>query len=72
MAKKRTPEPALAEPEEFGGRGPTRTVTLRLPEAVHEQLRELAFHSRRSQHALLMEGLNMVFERNGKPPIAPA
>ena len=71
MAKKHTPAPAPAEVEP-NGRGPTRTVTLRLPEVVHEQLRELAFHSRRSQHALLMEGLNMVFERHGKPPIAPA
>jgi predicted transcriptional regulator len=46
-------------------------LTLRLPEAVHDQLREIAFHSRRSQHSLAMEGLNTVFERHGKPPIAP-
>jgi predicted transcriptional regulator len=51
--------------------GAVRTLTLRLPEAVHEQLRELAFHSRRSQHSLAMEGLNCLFERKGKPPIAP-
>jgi hypothetical protein len=38
---------------------------------VHDQLREMAFTSRRSQHSLLMEGLNMLFERHGKPPIAP-
>jgi hypothetical protein len=48
----------------------TRTLTLRLPPIVHDQLREMAFTSRRSQHALLLEGLNMLFERHGRPPIA--
>jgi len=69
MAKKRGPEPP--EPEAPVARGAVRTLTLRLPEAVHDQLRELAFHSRRSQHSLAMEGLNRVFEHNGRPPIAP-
>jgi hypothetical protein len=69
MAKKRPPEPPAPEPQRV--LGAVRTLTLRLPEAVHEQLRELAFHSRRSQHSLAMEGLNCLFERNGKPPIAP-
>jgi hypothetical protein len=31
----------------------------------------MAYTSRRSQHALLMEALNLLFERHGKPPIAP-
>lgn len=48
-----------------------RFVTLRLPVAVHEQLREMAYTSRRSQHALAMEALNLLFDRHGKPPIAP-
>jgi hypothetical protein len=51
--------------------GALRTLTLRLPEVVHDQLREMAFTSRRSQHSLCMEGLNLLFERHGKPPIAP-
>jgi hypothetical protein len=51
--------------------GGNRTVTLRLPPIVHDQLREMAFTSRRSQHSLLMEGLNLLFERHGKPPLAP-
>jgi hypothetical protein len=51
--------------------GALRTLTLRLPEVVHDQLREMAFSSRRSQHSLCMEGLNLLFERHGKPPIAP-
>ena len=51
--------------------GPVRTVTLRLPEVVHDQLREMAFTSRRSQHSLMMDALNLLFEHHGKPPIAP-
>lgn len=47
-----------------------KTLTLRLPAAVHDQLREMAYHSRRSQHALLLDGLNLLFEAHGKPPIA--
>lgn len=39
--------------------------TLYLPEAVHEQLRVLAFHERVKQHDLLMEGLDMLFKSRG-------
>jgi hypothetical protein len=46
-------------------------LTLRLPPLVHAQLRELSFNARKSQHALVMEGLNLMFERRGLPPIAP-
>jgi len=61
---------AVAEPEPATG-STTRTLTLRLPIPAHEQLRELSYTARRSQHSLLMEGLNLLFERHGKPPIAP-
>ena len=59
------PEPAAA------ASGDTRTLTLRLPPVVHDQLREIAYTSRRSQHSLLMEGLNLLFEQHGKPPLGP-
>jgi len=66
MAKKAAAPPRVsAEPT-----GESRTLTLRLPPQVHDQLREMAFTSRRSQHSLLLEGLNLLFERHGKPPIA--
>lgn len=68
MAKKAG---ATVEPTKAAGGGETRTLTLRLPEVVHEQLREMAFSARRSQHSLLLEALNLLFERHGKPPIAP-
>lgn len=51
--------------------GRIKTLTLRLPPVVHDQLRELAFNTRQSQHALLMQALNLLFERNQLPPIAP-
>jgi hypothetical protein len=63
-------EPARTDLPDTAG-GQTKTLTLRLPVVVHDQLREMAFTARRSQHDLLMEALNLLFERNGKPPIAP-
>jgi hypothetical protein len=57
-------------PPASAGSGEIRTLTLRLPPVVHDQLREMAFTSRRSQHALLLEALNDLFQKHGKPPIA--
>ena len=70
MAKKAAaaPEPAKPAPAAAGG---IKILTLRLPDVVHDQLREMAFDARRSQHSLLMEALNLLFTREGKPPIAP-
>jgi ribosomal protein L1 len=44
--------------------------TLYLPEAVHEQLRVLAFHERVKQHDLLMAGLDMMFKSRGAKSIS--
>jgi hypothetical protein len=49
---------------------PFRTITLRMPTAMHEQLRELAFNERTSQHALVLEGINLMFRQHGHPTIA--
>ncbi len=68
MAKKAAPVPS---PPPAQADGETKTLTLRLPPVVHDQLREMAFTGRRSQHSLLLEALNLLFERHGKPPIAP-
>ena len=48
-------------------RNPARHV--RLVPAVHDQLREMAYTSRRSQHSLLLEALDDLFRKHGKPPI---
>lgn len=69
MARKTAPPvPAVERSEE---RGVIKTLTIRLPEFVHDQLREMSFTSKRSQHDLLMEALNDLFAKNGKPPTAP-
>ncbi len=67
MAKKAT---ATAQPPDQA-EGRIKTLTLRLPPVVHDQLREMAFDMRQSQHALCMEALNLLFERHQLPPIAP-
>lgn len=69
LARKAVAAPLEARPA--AAKPATRVLTLRLPEPVHDQIREMAFTSRRSQHALLLEALNLLFERHGKPPIAP-
>jgi hypothetical protein len=70
MAKKSAAPAAPAAPAASAGGGETRTLTLRLPPIVHDQLREMAFTGRKSQHSLLMEALNDLFQKHGKPPIA--
>jgi hypothetical protein len=43
--------------------------TAYLPEAVHEQLRTLAFEEKRKIHSYLIEGLERVFAERGLPAI---
>ena len=45
-------------------------LSLRLNEAAHEQLRRMAFEDRRSIHALVIEGINELFRKHGKPTVA--
>jgi hypothetical protein len=84
MAKKRTSLDALSlsdtpPPEQQGETQKHRVSdnkprlikqTLYLPEAVHEQLRVLAFHERVKQHDLLMAGLDMMFKSRGAKSIS--
>jgi predicted HicB family RNase H-like nuclease len=65
-----TKKTAAPEPIAAPAGGSVRTLTLRLPPVVHDQLREMAFTARKSQHALLMEALNDFFAKHGKPPLA--
>ena len=46
-----------------------RQHTAYLPEAVHQQLRKLAFEENRKIHDYIMEGLDLVFENRGLPAI---
>ncbi len=68
LARKAGAAPAADAPK--AAAGAVVTVTMRLPEAVHDQLRRLAFDERVSQHALMREALGMLFKSRGLPPIA--
>ena len=57
------PSPAHRKPA-------TIQQTVYLPPAVHEQLRELAFAERVKVHAILMEGLDLVFKARGLKPLS--
>ncbi len=60
-----------AESVKPGPRRPgIKQQTAYLPEAVHEQLRLLAFEERRKMHSYILEGLDLVFRERGLPSIA--
>ena len=68
-----TPPPAPAAPERAGrkasGQAPLKKravqQSLYLDQPVYEQLRELAFHERKAMHALVLEGLDLLFKKRG-------
>jgi hypothetical protein len=63
-------EPLEASHEPPARRKATIQQTVYLPPAVHDQLRELAFAERVKMHALLMEGLDLVFKARGLKPLS--
>ncbi len=64
-------EPVAIKPEKrtssAGTKGKTVQQTVYLSPAAHEQLRKIAFDERVKMHDILMEGLNLAFERRGLP-----
>ena len=56
-------KPANGESEMF-------RTSLYLSRAVHEVLREIAFHERKKVHDLFMEGLDLVLEKRRHPSTA--
>ena len=64
-AEEETPPVADTKPR----RPKTIQQTAYLPEAVHEQLRRLAFEERAKMHDYLMEGLDLVFQKRGLPSL---
>ena len=67
-----TSAPATADrtaPQPPSRRG-RRAVTIYVDPAAHQQLRMLGIELEQSTQALVTEGINAVFERHGKPPIA--
>ena len=75
IAKKRAPSPStpdpLPAPAQTASQQPMRMLSFRAPEIVIDQLKDMAYHGKRSQQALVNEALNLLFEKHGKPPVAP-
>jgi hypothetical protein len=63
MARK---PPKIAPPPDV----PFRSISVRMPTPMHEQLRELAFQTRIPQHTLIIEGINLMFRRYGRDTVA--
>jgi hypothetical protein len=49
----------------------TRAITAHADPVVSKQLRQLALDEDTNVQALVLEGLNLLFEKYGKPQIAP-
>ena len=64
------PENVPQGEDRTGTRENTRGQTLRLNEDAWAQLKHLAIDQRRPAHALLVEAVNELFKKYGKPPIA--
>lgn len=64
LAPAAAPAPAKAEGEARKG------LIVRLNVEAWKQLKRLALEEEVSAHDLLIEGVNAVFEKRGKPPIA--
>jgi hypothetical protein len=60
------PAPKETRPDRVG----KRATLFQLPVAAKKQLAILAIEHETTQQALLVEALNMLFARHGKPPIA--
>jgi hypothetical protein len=76
--RQRVPEPAEVRrtrsevtPAKAKTRQATRQIAGHFPEAVAWQLRELAVERRSTVQALMAEALNDLFQKHGKPEIAP-
>jgi hypothetical protein len=63
--------PEAAAPGKGRSRRATRQIAAHFPEEVAWQLRELAVERRSTVQALMGEALNDLFQKYGKPEIAP-
>lgn len=65
------PKPsAAAKPGAAPDDDRTKGQTLRLSIPAWQQLKFLAYERGTSAHALVIEGINLLFEKYGKPPVA--
>jgi len=63
------PEAPARAPRKAAAQAPLKKravqQSLYLDQPVYEQLRELAFHERKAMHALVLEGLDLLFKKRG-------
>ena len=64
------PDQATPPKEPRPDRVGKRATLFQLPAAAKKQLAILAIEHETTQQALLVEALNMLFEKHGRPPIA--
>ena len=49
---------------------PKVPFSLHLPEEAHSKIREIAFHERVTMTKLMLEGIDMLLENRGLPPVS--
>jgi hypothetical protein len=72
VKRARTSQTPSGLPTQSGGRRLRPDVvhsSLYLPEAVHEALREAAFHERCKIHDIIMHGIDAALRKRGYPPV---
>jgi hypothetical protein len=72
VKRTRTAQISSSLPRQPTGRRPRPDVvhsSLYLPEAVHEALREAAFHERCKIHDIIMQGIDAALRKRGYPPV---
>lgn len=65
QATSKAPSPTLSEEKKTNA-----VFSLHLPSDAHEKLREISFHERISMTKLINEGIDLLFEKRGIPPIS--
>lgn len=70
-AKARKPELVeLSAPAPKDGPVDVKHMTVRLNPTAWRTIRQLAVELDTSSHSIILEGLNAMFEKHGKPPVA--
>jgi hypothetical protein len=68
-----TPAPELAAPAKPAGRKAQPDIvhtSVYLPKPAHRKLKEIAFHTDKKVHDLIMEGIDEVLKKHGHPTSA--
>ena len=72
LAKGTTTTPVVQAATTATSQEPEKRIgqTLRLPKGAHKQLKQLALDLDKPMHDVLIEAVNDLFSKYGKPPIA--